>query len=300
MVLGPFSSYSKSLFMPSLSSFEKAPSCFSTKTSLKILREDTPSKEERGETSSPIHGLDSSGPIVKPLKVHVITLFPEMYPGPLGVSLVGKALNKGIWSLRLTDLRTHGLGAYGAVDEPAYGGGAGMVIRPDVVDAALREALVDLNNPRFVYMTPRGVPMNQGHFKTYGASGRDLVLLCGRYEGVDQRVLDHWNFEEISLGDFVLCGGDIPAMALIEGCVRLLPGVVHNPQSLERESFQESLLEHPLYTRPALWEGRSVPEVLLSGHHGRMEEWKKAESMAHTQDRRPEVWEKFIRESEGS
>jgi len=229
----------------------------------------------------------------RPFSVTVITLFPDIYPGPLGASLLGKALSSGLWVLNAIDLRTYGLGRYGSVDDTCYGGGAGMVIRPDVVDAAVRQAIVGLNQPRFVYMTPRGVPMNQAHCRMYGQGDQDVVILCGRYEGVDQRVLDFWKFDEISLGDFVLCGGDLPAMALIEGCVRLLPGVLHNPESTVGESFQCDLLEHPQYTRPAHWQGLDVPDVLISGHHGHIHAWQKEKSLVYTEKKRPDLYEKY-------
>jgi tRNA (guanine37-N1)-methyltransferase len=225
----------------------------------------------------------------RPMTITVITLFPEMYPGPLGSSLVGKALMAGKWCLKTIDLRLYGLGRYGAVDDTCYGGGAGMVIRPDVVDAAVQDALKNLTHPKCIYMTPRGIPMQQEHFKNYTQSHQDLVILCGRYEGVDQRVLDFWKFDEISLGDFVLCGGDIPAMALIEGCIRLLPGVLHNAESTVNESFQSPLLEHPLYTKPAQWKDMAVPEVLLSGHHLNIEQWKQQQSIQDTRTRRPDL-----------
>ncbi len=227
------------------------------------------------------------------LSFTIITLFPDMYPGPLGCSLLGKALASGLWRLKTVDLRTYGLGRYGSVDDTCYGGGAGMVIRPDVVDAAVRAAMIGLNNPKMIYMTPRGRVMTQSDFQTYSQYSHDVVVLCGRYEGVDQRVLDSWDFQELCLGDFVLCGGDIPAMAFIEGCIRLLPGVLHNPDSCISESFQSPLLEHPLYTRPATWNDRSVPEVLLSGHHGQIKAWQQEQSKAHTKKVRPDLWQKY-------
>ncbi|MBM3631985.1 MAG: tRNA (guanosine(37)-N1)-methyltransferase TrmD [Alphaproteobacteria bacterium] len=227
------------------------------------------------------------------LSFTIITLFPDMYPGPLGCSLLGKALASGLWRLQTLDLRTYGLGRYGSVDDTCYGGGAGMVIRADVVDAALRDAIVDLNHPTMIYMTPRGRTMAQSDFQTQVQCTKDVVILCGRYEGVDQRVLDFWNFQELSLGDFVLCGGDIPAMAFIEGCVRLLPGVLHNPDSCVTESFQSPLLEHPLYTRPALWNGVAVPQVLMSGHHGQIQAWQHAQSTEHTKKVRPDLWKQY-------
>ena len=227
------------------------------------------------------------------LSFTIITLFPELYPGPLGCSVLGKALSEGLWSLNIVNLRTFGLGRYGSIDEPCYGGGAGMVLRPDVVDAAVRQAIIGLNKPKMIYMTPRGQSLTQSHFQHYSQCTHDWVVLCGRYEGVDQRVLEFWDFDELSLGDFVLCGGDIPAMALIEGSVRLLPGVVHNPDSCLNESFQKDLLEHPIYTRPAEWKGLAVPDVLISGHHQNIKAWQQAESESCTRIRRPDLWKKF-------
>ena len=234
------------------------------------------------------------------LSFTIITLFPDMYPGPLGCSLLGKALASGVWRLKTIDLRTYGLGRYGSVDDTCYGGGAGMVIRADVVDAALRDAMVGLIHPKMIYMTPRGRAMTQSDFQTYSQCTHDVVILCGRYEGVDQRVLDFWDFQELCLGDFVLCGGDIPAMAFIEGCIRLLPGVLHNPDSCISESFQRPLLEHPLYTRPATWNGVSVPEVLISGHHGQIKAWQQEQSKEHTKKVRPDLWQKFLESNENT
>ena len=234
------------------------------------------------------------------LSFTIITLFPDMYPGPLGCSLLGKALASGVWRLKTIDLRTYGLGRYGSVDDTCYGGGAGMVIRADVVDAALRDAMVGLIHPKMIYMTPRGRVMTQSDFQTYSQCTHDVVILCGRYEGVDQRVLDFWDFQELCLGDFVLCGGDIPAMAFIEGCIRLLPGVLHNPDSCISESFQRPLLEHPLYTRPATWNGVSVPEVLISGHHGQIKAWQQDQSKTHNQKVRPDLWQKFLESNENT
>jgi tRNA (guanine37-N1)-methyltransferase len=219
----------------------------------------------------------------------VLTLMPQLYPGPLGVSLAGKALQEGRWRLTVIDMRTFGLGKYGAVDDTAYGGGAGMVIRPDVVDKAVRAAHDHVQNPTYIYMTPRGTPLTQNHCAQWSQPPSEVIILCGRYEGVDERVLQFWNFVPISLGDFVLCGGDIPAFALLEGCVRLLPGVLGNPQSARNESFQSGLLEHPLYTRPAVWQGLEVPEVLLSGHHKAIADWQKQKALEDTSHMRPDL-----------
>lgn len=223
------------------------------------------------------------------MHVTVITLFPELYPGPLGVSVVGKALQTGLWSLRTLSIRSYATDKHHTVDDTCYGGGAGMVLRPDVVDAALRDATCHRPASVILYMTPRGEPLRQHRFNEWSEQVSHLVVLCGRYEGVDQRVLEAWNVFECSLGDFVLCAGDIPAMALIEGCIRLLPGVVHSPESVRHESFQEPMLEHPQYTRPAVWQGRHVPSVLLSGNHAHIEQWKRERSLADTHTRRPDL-----------
>lgn len=222
----------------------------------------------------------------------VLTLFPELFPGPLGVSLVGKALEQNRWKLTLVPLRDYGIGPHATVDEPCYGGGPGMVFRPDVVHLALQACTLGLNNPRFLYLSPRGFPLAQEHLVQWAQEKRELVLLCGRYEGVDERVLAHWQFEEVSIGDFLLCGGELPVMTLLEGLVRLLPGVVGNPASLISESFHEPLLEHPQYTRPRLWEGLPVPEVLLSGHHQKIVQWKRDQSCRITAQKRPDLWAK--------
>lgn len=226
--------------------------------------------------------------------VTVITLVPEIFPGPLQASLIGKALTAGLWRLTVVSLKEYGIGVHKAVDDSCYGGGAGMVIRPDVVDKALQEIVSCLEDPLLIYMSPRGDLMTQAHLSSW-IRKKNLVLLCGRYEGIDERVLQLWGFQEISLGDFVLCGGDLPAMALIEGCVRLLPGVIGNSTSLQTESFQNGLLEHPHYTRPAEWCGLSVPEILTSGHHQRIQQWQHEQSLKITAQRRPDLWAKYQR-----
>ena len=227
-------------------------------------------------------------------KTTIITLMPEMYPGPLGHSLIGDALEKKLWELSLVNLRDFGIGTHKKVDDSPYGGGAGMVLKPDVVDAAITHAKMQTPNAQLVHFTPRGEPLNQSILRELTAT--DLILLCGRYEAVDQRVIDKHQPREISLGDFILTGGDIPAMALIEGCVRLLPGVVGKEASLGEESFGDgdyaNLLEYPHYTKPAEWDGRTVPEVLLGGHHAHITAWRKAEAEAITRARRPDLWKK--------
>lgn len=225
----------------------------------------------------------------------VITLFPEAFPGTLGLSLTGKALDTGLWRLEPIDLRAFGEGKHRNVDDTPAGGGAGMVLRPDVVDAALRHAArdtpADPSRWPVIYLSPRGTPFTQGTARRLAAA-EGLTLLCGRFEGVDQRVLDHHHVEEVSLGDFVLTGGEIAAQALLDAAVRLIPGVLGNATSTEEESFSDGLLEHPQYTRPANWEGREIPAVLQSGNHAEIAKWRKAEAEALTRERRPDLWDK--------
>ncbi|MDH5530444.1 MAG: tRNA (guanosine(37)-N1)-methyltransferase TrmD [Paracoccaceae bacterium] len=223
----------------------------------------------------------------------IITLFPEAFPGTLGLSLTGKALQEGLWSLEPIDLRTFGIGKHRNVDDNPAGGGAGMVLRADVVGAALDEAAIGTPPDRarwpVIYLSPRGRPFDQATARRLaGAEG--VTMLCGRFEGVDQRVLDHYDVEEISLGDFVLTGGEIAAQAMIDAVVRLLPGVLGNAASTEEESHSHGLLEHPQYTRPAEWMGREIPAVLMSGHHGEIAKWRRAEAEALTKVRRPDLW----------
>src|SRR5579864_3930855 len=198
-----------------------------------------------------------------PWRATVLTLFPEMFPGPLGLSLAGKALAEGIWSLQAVDIREFARDKHRTVDDSPFGGGAGMVMRPDVLDAAI-SARHRPTSP-LIYLTPRGKLLDQTRVRAL-ASGPGVTLVCGRYEGVDQRLLDARDVEEISLGDFILSGGEVPALALLDAVVRLLPGVVGKTESLEDESFETGLLEYPHYTRPDMWQGREVPEVLRSGH----------------------------------
>lgn len=225
----------------------------------------------------------------------IITLFPDAFPGTLGLSLTGKALDFGLWRLEPIDLRQFGEGRHRNVDDTPAGGGAGMVLRPDVVDAALRHASEATPPDRarwpVVYLSPRGAPFTQGTARRLAAA-EGITLLCGRFEGVDQRVLDHHQIEEISLGDFVLTGGEIAAQALLDATVRLIPGVLGNAASTEEESFSEGLLEHPQYTRPAVWEGQEIPAVLQSGNHAEIAKWRRAEAEALTRARRPDLWEK--------
>lgn len=222
-------------------------------------------------------------------RASVLTLFPEMFPGPMALSLAGKALSAGVWSLQAVNIRDFASDRHRTVDDTPFGGGAGMVMRADVVDAAL--ASVADGRPT-VFLTPRGRALRQGDVQRY-AAGAGVVLLCGRYEGVDQRVIDAHRMEEISIGDYVLSGGELPALVLLDAVVRLLPGVMGAAQSAVEESFAEPLLEYPHYTRPAEWQGRCVPEVLLSGHHGAVAAWRRAEAERITRERRPDLWDAY-------
>ncbi len=226
-----------------------------------------------------------------PWTAKVITLFPEVFPGVLGASLTGKALTAGQWALQPIDLRPFGEGKHRNVDDTPAGGGAGMVLRADVLASALDAAAE--NTPRadwpVIYLSPRGRPMDQATARRLAACD-GVTLLCGRFEGVDERVLEDYEIEEISLGDFVMTGGEIAAQALIDATVRLLPGVLGNAESAEEESFSNGLLEHPQYTRPAEWRGRAIPPVLQSGNHKAIADWRRAQSEQLTQDRRPDLW----------
>jgi tRNA (guanine37-N1)-methyltransferase len=221
----------------------------------------------------------------------VLTLFPGMFPGPLGHSLAGKALTQGIWALETVDIRAFARDKHATVDDAPFGGGPGMVMRPDVVDAAI-DASADPDGP-LIYLSPRGRPLDQARVAAL-AHGRAVTLLCGRYEGLDERVIEAREIEEVSLGDFVLSGGEPAAIALIDACVRLLPGVVGSAASLCEESFVDQLLEYPQFTRPQEWEGRSVPDVLLSGHHERIRAWRRSQAECATRSRRPDLWARHV------
>ncbi len=219
-------------------------------------------------------------------RADVLTLFPEMFPGPLGLSLAGRAHGEGVWSLAAHDIRAHATDRHRSVDDTPFGGGAGMVLRADVLDAAL--TAVDDGRPA-ILLSPRGVALTQARVRDL-AAGPGVVLVCGRYEGVDQRVIEARGLEEVSIGDFVLSGGEPAALVLLDACVRLLPGVMGTAASAEEESFSAGLLEYPHYTRPAMWAGRAVPEVLLSGHHAAIAAWRRAEAERITRERRPDLW----------
>src|SRR5215813_7241447 len=218
----------------------------------------------------------------------VLTLFPEMFPGPLGVSLAGKALASGLWALEPRDIRDQATGRHRSVDDTPAGGGPGMVLRADILAAAIDAADVAADRPRLL-MSPRGRPLTQPRVVEL-AAGSGPLIVCGRFEGIDQRVIDARGLEEVSVGDYVLSGGEIAAMALIDACVRLLPGVMGKQASGTEESFSEGLLEYPQYTRPQEFEGRTIPEVLTSGDHGKVAAWRRAESEALSRTRRPDLW----------
>lgn len=222
----------------------------------------------------------------------VLTLFPDMFPGPLGVSLAGKALGSGLWSLEARDIRDSATDKHRSVDDTPAGGGPGMVLRADVLAAAIDAVEADQSRPKDrprLLMSPRGRPLTQSRVAEL-AAGPGPLIVCGRFEGIDQRVIDARNLEEVSIGDYVLSGGEIAAMALIDACVRLLPGVMGKQASGEDESFSEGLLEYPQYTRPQEFEGRTIPETLTSGDHARVAAWRRAESEALTRARRPDLW----------
>ena len=220
----------------------------------------------------------------------VVTLFPRSFPGTLGMSICGKALDRGIWALKTLDIRDFAVDRHKTVDSSPYGGGPGMVLRPDVLDRTL-EAISDVPGRR-ICLSPRGRRFDQAFAKEL-AHEPGVVLVCGRYEGIDQRVIEAREMEEVSLGDFVLTGGEIAAQALLDATVRLLPRVIGSEQGLDEESFEDGLLEYPQYTHPKIWKGRSVPEVLLSGNHKKIAEWKKQQSELVTRNYRPDLWEAY-------
>lgn len=227
----------------------------------------------------------------------ILTLYPAMFPGPLGEGLMGKALAKGLWRLTVINMRDFATDAHASVDDTAFGGGSGMVLMAPVVDRALQHATQELEHPQLVYVSARGTPITQARVQTWAGQGSTaqtppLVLLCGRFEGVDQRVIDHWGMDEITVGDMVLMGGEVAAMALAESVVRLLPSVLGNPDSVKEESFEDHLLGYPQFTRPRVWQGHEVPPVLLSGHHGDIQAWRQQQRCAATQARRPDLWQK--------
>jgi tRNA (guanine37-N1)-methyltransferase len=230
-----------------------------------------------------------------PWRATVLTIFPELFPGPLGASLAGKALASGIWSCDAVDIRDFAADKHRSVDDTPAGGGAGMVMRADIAAAAIDAARAGMPaEAPMIYLTPRGTPLTQARAREL-AQGPGAILLCGRFEGVDQRALAARQIEEISIGDYVLSGGELAAMVLVDSCVRLIPGVAGNEASLAEESFASGLLEYPHYTRPREWEGLAIPEVLLSGDHEKIAKWRRAEAERLTKERRPDLWERLKR-----
>jgi tRNA (guanine37-N1)-methyltransferase len=227
-----------------------------------------------------------------PWTATVLSLMPEMFPGPLGTSLSGRALQDQRWRLDCIDIRDFALDRHKSVDDTPAGGGAGMVLRADIVGAAIDDTRHKAPEGPLVYMSPRGRPLTQTRVREF-AGEAGVTILCGRFEGVDQRVLDARNVEEVSIGDYVLSGGELAAMVVIDAVVRLLPGVVGSTASLMSESHENGLLEYPQYTRPRSWEGHEIPQVLLSGDHGRIEKWRREQSEELTKKRRPDLWKKF-------
>jgi tRNA (guanine37-N1)-methyltransferase len=229
-------------------------------------------------------------------RASVLTIFPEMFPGPLGLSLAGKALASGAWSLDVVDIRDFATDKHRTVDDTPAGGGPGMVMKADVLGRAIDATATD-TRPRLL-MSPRGAPLTQTRIEAL-TQGEGAVLLCGRFEGVDERVIAARALEEVSIGDYVLSGGELAAMALIDACVRLLPGVMGAAASGAEESFTQGLLEYPHYTRPQLWEGRPIPEVLTSGDHAKIAAWRRAEAERLTRERRPDLWAAYLRACRG-
>jgi tRNA (guanine37-N1)-methyltransferase len=229
--------------------------------------------------------------MTNPWTARILTILPEIFPGPLGASLIGKGLETGVWALDVIDIRDFAPDRHRSVDDTPAGGGPGMVMRADVVGRAIDAIQEKTTDAPLIYLSPRGKPLTQQRVRELSA-GPGVSVLCGRFEGLDQRVLDARNIEEISIGDFVLAGGDVAACVLIEACVRLLPGVIGDGASLESESFEQGLLEYPHYTRPREWEGLEIPEVLLSGDHKKIAAWRREMSEKITRERRPDLWAK--------
>lgn len=232
--------------------------------------------------------------MAEPWTATVLTLFPEMFPGPLGISLAGRALEAGTWRLEAVDIRGFATDRHRSVDDTPSGGGPGMVMRADVVAAAIDGVLAGGASRPLIYLSPRGAPLTQARVREL-ASGSGVTLLCGRFEGLDERVIEARGLEEVSLGDFVLSGGEPAALALLDAVVRLLPGVMGKEASGEDESFESGLLEYPHYTRPQSFEGREIPAVLTSGDHKKVKAWRRAMAEALTKERRPDLWEKFLK-----
>ena len=224
------------------------------------------------------------------MKVKILTIFPELFPGFLGASLTGKALDEGKWSIEVVNIRDYAFDKHGSVDDTPSGGGAGMVMRADVLGAALK---ANYAGGRLINMSPRGMPFNQAKAHQLAKEG-ELTIICSRFEGIDERVLEAYGAEDVSIGDYILTGGEQAAMVMLDAVIRLLPDVLGNSQSTVAESFEEILLEHPQYTRPTEWEGRSIPDILLSGHHKKIADWRHLQSEEITKERRPDLWQKYL------
>ena len=227
---------------------------------------------------------------IQVLKAKIFTIFPELFPGFLGYSLTGRALEEKIWSVETVNIRDYATDKHGSVDDTPCGGGAGMVMRPDVLGRALK---ANCTGGKILAMSPKGRPLTQEMVKAY-AQENEINIVCGRFEGIDERVIEAFDIEEVSIGDYILTGGEQAAQILLDAVVRLLPGVLGNAESTVSESFEDNLLEYPQYTRPTEWEGRKVPEILLGGHHQKIENWRKEQAMKTTEERRPDLWKKYL------
>lgn len=229
--------------------------------------------------------------------VHVLTIFPDMFPGTLNTSLIGKALEAGKWSCESVNLRDFAEDKHHSVDDEPFGGGSGMLMRADVIGRAI-DSVVSVVGAEIsrIYLSPKGKPFTQAKARELSDNPAGMLVLCGRFEGVDQRVIDYYGLEEISVGDFVMTGGEMAAYCMIDACVRLLPDVIGKAESLEEESFSSGLLEYPHYTRPQEWKDMSVPEVLLSGHHERIRKWRLQQAEQLTKERRPDLWDQYVNE----
>ncbi len=224
------------------------------------------------------------------LNIRIFTLYPELFPGPLEKGLYGKALKNNIWKIKIVNIRDYTSDKHKTVDDTPFGGGSGMVLKPDVVAKSLDEN-IDLNEKIF-YLTPKGKPFNQKIAKQLSKE-KSINFICGHFEGIDQRVLETRNIEELSIGDYILSGGEVAAIVILDSILRLVPGVIGNENSTKEESFENGLLEYPQYTKPQTWEKKSVPDVLLSGDHGKIKDWRLSQSEAITRDRRPDLWHKY-------
>lgn len=262
------------------------------------MSEKTPPARSHGRktirpTLTPRDLMAEEAELARAWRAQVITLFPEAFPGILGLSLTGKALKDELWQLDTVQLRAFGEGKHRNVDDTPAGGGAGMVLRADVMAAAIESARATQHaGAPLIYLSPRGRPFTQGMARDL-ATRPGVTLICGRFEGLDQRVIDHFRIAEVSVGDYVLTGGELAAQVMLDATVRLLPGVLGNASSTEEESFSEGLLEHPQYTRPAVWQDRPIPDVLLSGNHGAVADWRREQAEQLTRERRPDLWQAY-------